>query len=284
MTWFNVGAGWLFDLLQGPLAGLSPLLGVLLWSIPVSVFALYIFKWTSNQGRIAAVKREIQAALFEIRLFNDDLRAILRAQGEILRHVLRYQLLALKPMIWILPPVVVIMVQLHAFYGFEGLVPGRSALLKVELADGWAERLAADGSTPELGLLLPEGVVAETPGVWAADFGEVAWRLRAERSGSYTLQVEAGEARYEKTLEAVDGAVRRSPERPPSGFLDQLEWPSEAPLPADGPLRRIVLDYPDGRIGLAGFELEWRYGWMVVFFALTMVLALALRKPLGVEL
>ena len=93
-----------FDLLQGPLAGLPAFVGILLWSIPVGVFALWIFGKTSNQERIAEVKRRIHAGLFEIRLFNDDLRAIMRAQGEILRHVLHYQALALKPMIFILPP------------------------------------------------------------------------------------------------------------------------------------------------------------------------------------
>ena len=283
MSWFNVVTGRFFDLLQAPLTGLAPFWGVLLWSIPVSVFALYVFKWSSNQDRIAAVKREIQAGLFEIRLFNDDLRAILRAQGEILRHVLRYQGLALKPMIWILPPVVVVMVQLHAFYGFRGLEPGSSALLTVELDRSWAARLAG-AAAPEVGLELPDGVVAETPAVWAADLAEVVWRLNTTQPGRYTVTVPVDDSRYDKDLAALDGAVRRSPERPSTGFLGQLEWPSEAPLPADGPVRRISLAYPDGRIGLLGFELEWSYGWMVVFFGLTIVLAVALKRPLGVEL
>ena len=33
-----------------------------------------------------------------------------------------------------------------------------------------------------------------------------------------------------------------------------------------------------------GFDMEWEYAWMVVFFVLTMVVALALKKPLGIEL
>ena len=51
---------------------------------------LIVFKKTSNQARLEAVKKQIHACLFELRLFSDDLPAILRAQGEILRHNLRY--------------------------------------------------------------------------------------------------------------------------------------------------------------------------------------------------
>ena len=122
-----------FDLLQAPFAGLPAIVGIIVWSIPVGVFALWVFGKTSNQDRIAAVKKRIHAGLFEIRLFNDDLRAIMRAQGEILRHVLHYQGLALIPMIFILPPLVLVMVQLHQFYGFRGFEPGEELLMTVQL-------------------------------------------------------------------------------------------------------------------------------------------------------
>ena len=83
-----------FDLLQSPFIGLPAFIGILVWSIPIGVFALWVFGKTSNQDRIAEVKRRIHAGLFEIRLFNDDLGAIMRAQGEILCHVLLYQALS----------------------------------------------------------------------------------------------------------------------------------------------------------------------------------------------
>ena len=38
-----------------------------------------------------------------------------------------------------------------------------------------------------------------------------------------------------KTLRATDLIERLSPERPPTTFIDQLEWPSEKPLDRNGP-------------------------------------------------
>jgi len=270
----------IFDWLQFPMRGLSPFLGVLLWSIPVGVFALWVFGKTSNQDRIAAVKRRIYGGLFEIRLFNDDLRAIMRAQWEILGHVVHYQALALKPMIFILPPLVLVMVQLQMFYGFRGLTPGESALLTVELNPD----AVVDSGRPDVTLELPEGLRAETEAIWIPSLGQLNWRIGIEDWGDYRLNVVIDGKSYEKRIRATDRVERLAPERPPRTFIDQLEWPSEPPLAPDDAVRLITLGYPDGEIALFGWRSQWRYAWMVVFFVLTMIVALVLRKPMGVEL
>jgi len=272
----------IFDLLQAPLRGLPPLVGVLIWSIPVGVFALWVFKKTSNQRRIAEVKRKIHACLFEIRLFNDDLAAIFRAQGEILRHVVHYQALALKPMIFILPPLVLLMVQLHAFYGFRGFEPGEHTLVRAVFAEDWSERWG--GARPPVALDLPAGLRLDGDAVWAPALGELVWQIAAEASGDYQLAFRIGDKTVLKTLRVTDSVVRVSPTRPERAFLAQLEWPSEDPLPRSSGLSEITVAYPDGSMALAGWDFEWRYAWMVVFFVLTMVVAVALKKPLGVEL
>jgi hypothetical protein len=268
----------LIDVLQTPLAGVSPLIGVLIWSIPTAVFALLVFKWSSNQQRITEVKRRIHSCLFEIRLFNDDLRAIVRAQGEILRHVLHYQALALKPMIWILPPLVLLMVQLHAFYGYRGLHRGDTALLRVEVADG---EVTVD---PDIRLELPPGVRSETPPVWAPEISEMSWRIAADEWGRHQIRLIVDGTEITKSLQVTDRVERLSPIRPDRSFMGQLEWPSEPPLPADGPVRSISIAYPEGAVALGSWSWQWSFAWMVVFFVATMVVAVALKGKLGVEL
>lgn len=272
----------IFDLLQAPFAGLPPLVGIVIWSIPVSLFALWVFKKTSNQERIAAVKSKIHACLFEIRLFNDDIRAIIRAQGEILRHVVHYQGLALIPMIFILPPLVLVMVQLHSFYGFSGIEPGGQAMLTTVMDPDWRDRW--DGERPPMELELPDGLHAKTPAVWVPELGEFSWQIAAEDWGDYELELHLGEEVISKTLTVTDSIVRLSPTRPDRSFFGQLEWPSEAPLAADTSIKEITLGYPEGTVSLGGWSVQNSYAWMVVFFLLTMVIAVALKGPLGVEL
>jgi len=282
MTLLNDLLRPIFDLLQAPLRGLPPLVGILIWSIPIGVFALWVFKKTSNQRRIAEVKRKIHACLFEIRLFNDDVAAILRAQGEILRHVAHYQALALKPMIFILPPLVLLMVQLHAFYGFRGLRPGEHALVRAVVAADRGDR--PNAARPAVSLELPAGLRLDGDAVWAPNLGELLWQVRVDAPGDYELAFRIGDEVVRKTLRATGSVVRLSPTRPERSFMAQLEWPSEDPLPRSSGLTEITVAYPDATVALAGWSWDWRYAWMVVFFVLTMIVAVALRKPLGVEL
>jgi uncharacterized membrane protein (DUF106 family) len=269
-----------FDLLQAPFAGMPAIVGVLIWSIPVGVFALWVFGKTSNQVRIAEVKRRIHAALFEIRLFNDDLRAIMKAQWQILGHVIHYQALALKPMIFILPPLVLVMVQLHQFYGFRGLQPGDHALMTVQLdVDS-----VSSGPRPDIALDVPEGLRVVTGPVWVPSMAQISWELGVDAEGDFDLPVTVDGDTAVKSLRATDRLVRLSPERPPRTIVGQLEWPSEQPLENGSAIRSITLGYAEGTIGFLGWDFEWSFAWMVVFFVLTMVIALALRKPMGVEL
>ena len=277
MSALNAVLGTLIDWLQLPFRGLPPIVGVIVWSIPVSVFALWVFGKTSNQTKIAAVKDKIAASLFEIRLFNDDLRAIARAQWEIMGHVLKYQGLALVPMVFILPPLVLLMVQLHQFYGFRGFAPGESALLRVELTETGDPR-------PNLAIEVPDGLHLETRAVWVPALGEFNWQLAADEPGDYELGFTLNGETTTKTISVTDRVVRLSPERPPKAFMDQLEWPSERPLPADGTIQRITIDYPEASMGALGWSWEWSFAWMTIFFVLTMVFAFALKKPMGVEL
>jgi hypothetical protein len=75
-----------------------------------------------------------------------------------------------------------------------------------------------------------------------------------------------------------------SPERPPHNFFDQLEWPSETPFEKDGAVQSMTLGYPEASVEILGWDFEWAFAWMVVFFVLSTVVALILRKPMGVEL
>ncbi len=269
-----------FDLLQAPLAGLPAFVGVLVWSIPVGVFALWVFGKTSNQERIAEVKRHIHAGLFEIRLFNDDIRAIMRAQGEILRHVVHYQALALKPMIFILPPLVLVMVQLHQFYGFRGLQPGEEVLLTVQLDPKAIET----SQRPDFEINLPPGLNEAMAPVWVPSLGQISWLLGVKDWGDWEIRLDIDGATYGKTVRATEELVRLSPEKPPRTFVDQLKWPSEPPFEKGEAIRSITLGYPEGSVSVLGWDFEWAFAWMVVFFVLTMVIALVLRKPMGIEL
>lgn len=258
-----------FDLLLAPFAGWPPMVSLSLVSLLVSILMLVVFKRTSDQPALALVKRKIHAGIFEIRLWNDDLRAILRAQNEILRHNLTYLRLSLWPMVFLLPPLVLIVAQLQFHYGYQGLRPGQRTLLEVDLAPE-----TASGGRPQATLEVPAGLRAETDAVWIKAESQLLWRLIAERDGDYQLGVQVnGTPLLTKTVRVTSRAVRLSPERVGTGFWSQLLYPAEPPLPPSGPVRAIRLFYPEREVMVLGYGMNW----MIPFFALSIVFAFALR-------
>jgi hypothetical protein len=263
-----------FDLLLRPLSGLPPMVGLVLVSLVAAVLMLLVFKATSDQPKLQAVKRQIHACLFEIRLFNDDLLAILRAQVEILRHNLRYLGLSLVPMLFMIVPLLLVIAQLQFHYGYEGLRPGQDFLVEVQL------RGPDDGSRPPASLEAPVGLVVETPAVFIPSQRELAWRLRAMEWGDHQLLVRVDGQEYAKTVQVSADVERRSPVRLAAGFLNDLLYPAEGSLPKGSPVASISVQYPEATVSLLG----WRVHWMVAFFVLSIVFAFALRGRFGVVL
>jgi uncharacterized membrane protein (DUF106 family) len=271
-----------FDLLLSPFRSLPPIVGLLIVSLVAAVGMLLVFKATSNQEKLEAVKRQIHACLFEIRLFNDDLRAILRSQMEILRHNLDYLRLSAVPMLWMIVPFVFVIAQLQFHYGYRGLVPGQDFVVKVQLKEGWETSTAPAPShlspRPAASLQAPPGLKVETPAVWIPSQRELAWRLRAEQWGDYDLVLGLGGQQYSKTVQVSRDVRRRSPERLERGLINELLYPAEDPLPKGSPIAAITLGYPDCSVSVFG----WGINWLVLFFVLSALFAFALRGRFGV--
>lgn len=274
MTVVNALLRPVFDVLLFPFRALPPIVGLLVVSLVAAIGMLIVFKKTSDQARLEAVKRQIHACLFELRLFSDDLPAILRAQGEILRHNLRYLGLSIVPMLVMIVPLVFVIAQLQFHYGYRGLRPNEDFLVKVRLEEGRAD------VRPAASLDAPSGLTVETPPVWIPTERELAWRLRAERWGDYELKVRVDGQEYAKTAQVSRVVRRRSPVRLAPGFVNQILYPAEDPLPEESPVASITVGYAEEAVSVLGFAVNW----LVLFFVLSVAFAFALRRRLGVTL
>lgn len=263
----------LFDALLYPFRDMSPLVGLTIMSILFGVGMLVVLKYTSNQTKLDAVKRKIHAGLFEIRLFNDDLRSILRAQWDILRHNVTYLGLWLVPMLVMTVPLLLMVGQLHFHYGYRGLQPGEQTLFTVELTQD-------HGTKPATTLDVPTGLSIDAGPVWIPSTRQLSWRLAAEDWGDYQVGFEIDGERFEKNVQVAENIARRSPVRPAPTFVDQLLYPAETPLPVGGAVESISMVYPPGDGGISGWDNELT--WMLIFVVLSVVAAFALKGPFGV--
>ncbi len=272
MTLVNALLVRLADAVLAPLAGLPPLAVVAGCALGSALAVLAVMRFTSNQEALGAVKRRIHAALLEMRLYNDNLPALLRAQGEVLRHNLSYVGLSLVPLVITAVPLTLAIAQLQAWYGYTGITPGAAVVVTA----------VVDGRT---GAGLPQlegaGVEVAGPPRYFPTLGEVTWRIVPRQPGPTTLRlVTAGGTVIDKQLHiaAGDEVARRSPVREQPSFIGQLLYPSEPPLDAATGVTAIRLPYPERLLPVAGQAVHWLW----VYLALTFAFVLLLRKPLGV--
>lgn len=275
MTWINLGLGGLVGAALSPFRSLPPIVGLSVVSLVAAIGMLLVFRATSNQQAIAAVKRRIHAGVFEIRLFNDDLRAMFGAQRDVLRHNLTYLRLSLAPMAWMLVPLVLLIAQLQFYYGYDGFSPGQSALVKVRLNEGASP---SSRTAPAIALEAPPGLRVETPLVWIPSEREAAWRIGMDQAGDYELTVALDGRSVTKQVRVSNQVGWRTPERLEAGFLNQLLYPAEAPIESEVPIEAILVAYPEREINLLGYGTHW----MIAFFVLSLVFAFALKSRFGV--
>ena len=165
-----------FDRLFGPLTPLPILLDLSIVSLATAIIVLLAARATSDQPALVAVKRQIQADIFEIRLFRDDLRLMLRAQADVLRHNATYLRLSLVPLLWVGVPLVLAVAQLESSFGYSGISTGSPVAVTAQLKTGGIE-------SPVAALESTAGIRVDTPAVWLPGLRQLVWLVTADRTG-----------------------------------------------------------------------------------------------------
>jgi hypothetical protein len=275
MTVVNLVSGGIFNILLAPFRGISPWFGMIFVSLLTAFLMLWVFKLTSNQAGIRKAKNAIKAHLLELRLFKDNMRISLRAQGRIVRANMSYIACNAKPMLVMIVPFVLILAQLNLWFGAAPLKPGETTLVKVKVNHG------TDPLTLDLAIEPSPGLTVETPAVRVADEREIAWRIRAPEGGPASLTFRlAGRTIVKPVAVAGQPLSKVSTHTVERSILKELLYPGENPLPGDLPLTSIEILYPSGGLPLFGHSVNW----LVAYFALSVIFGFAFKGIFKVEI
>jgi hypothetical protein len=260
-----------FGLLLDPLARLGPLASLVLVSAVSGVVLLFAFRWTSRPAAIKRAKQRIQANLLAVRIYQDDLGVVLRAQARTFAALGIYLANMLVPFLAILVPFAIFFAHLDARYASRALHPGESALVSATVAPGQSlSTWTLEGSS---------GLVVESRPVRIPSRREIAWRIRATEPGAQTLALRAGDQRVEKAVSVSKSAAGAAPRRAAASLDSLLFAPTEPAIDARAGIESIIVTTPPLDLELAGVSLHW----LVVFLVISAAVAFGLRKRAGVE-
>jgi uncharacterized membrane protein (DUF106 family) len=261
-------AGFQFFLLTGPLAV------VVVLSLVIGLVMVVLFGYTSDQKAIGIAKDQLKAHLLAVRLYRDQIPVVMGSYGKILRGTGRYLKLAFKPLLYVIVPITLLVVQIDRYLGSIPIPTDAPFLLTAHFA--------GSDDLNHVTLDLPPEITMTAPPVHVAASNEIVWRLMASRDGKYEVEVKIAAA-GESAAKAVcvgSGLPRISTVRLRGQFWRRMFSSAEPALPENSPVESIAINYPDRNIDVAGYGINWIW----LFFILSMAAGFVFKELLGIKI
>jgi hypothetical protein len=276
MWQINSALSGFFDLVMTPFQSLNPLLSLFFFSVPTGIFMLLVFRYTSDQKGIKETKEKIKAHLLEIRIFKDNLTILLSAQKRLLIYNTIYMKHALRPVLFMIVPIAILIIQMDAWYARRPLKPGESTIISVQVSDEGRTELLSNAS-----IEMDGGMTIQKPSLRIAEARELDWTIRAGAFGVHKASVNILGNRFPKNVIVSDGRLARVS----TLSVNSSSWwailtPGTEPIAKNSLVKRIEIRYPSRSIDLLG----WKIYWLVIFFVFTTAVALIFKMFFKVEI
>ena len=250
----------------------SPLAIVVVLSIVIGLLMIVLFGYTSNQKAIKVAKDQLKAHLLAVRLFQDQLHVVMGSYSRILRGTGHYLKLAFMPLLYVIIPITLLIVQLDRYLGSTGIQANAPFLVTV--------RVNNSDAVNDVSLELPPEVAMTAPAVHVPASREIVWRLAASKEGEYEIKLTGAGENLTKTLHVSSKLVRVSPVRLRGHFWERLFSSTESAVPDKSPIESVAINYPERNIEIAGYEINWIW----LFFILSMIAGFIFKELLGIKI
>jgi len=241
-------------------------------SLVIGLVMVLVFGYTSDQKAIHLAKDRLKAHLLALRLFQDQIRVVLRSYVRIVLATGHYLRLAFKPLLFVIVPMTLLIVEVDRYLGSVPLSTGEAFLVKARIDNPDLLNTAS--------LQLPDGLATTAPPVHEPAENKITWRLLAEKTGQYAVNVQVGDQLFAKSVVVGSGLPRLSPVRLRGKVWERFFVSAEPALPANETVEAIDVQYTAREIAFAG--LEWNWIWL--FFVLSLAAGFLFKSILGIEI
>jgi hypothetical protein len=257
---------WSIDALLGVVDGLPAAASLAIVAALTALVMLAVVRRTTPQRLVVRARSRIAASIYEMRLYLDDPRAVLAAQGRLVGWSAVYLACILPAAIVLVVPLGLLYLELEVRHGLAPFAPPADVVVRVELAD--------PRSSPDV-VVEPLGTAAVTAVVRSPVEGAVYARVAIARPGTHHVIARLGRDAVAKQIVADPGAAVVVPER--RGGIARLWTLGTEPPPASDAIVGVSVQHPERD---ARLPVPWWAYWL----GLSIGFALLLRRRLGVAL
>ena len=249
----------------------SPLAIVVVVSLVVGLLMVVLFGHTSDQKAIGIAKDQLKAHLLAVRLYRDQIPVVMGSYGKILRGTGRYLKLAFKPLLYVIIPITLLIVQIDRYLGATPIPPSAPFLLTVHTGSDVLNDVTLD---------LPPEITTTAPPVHVPSTNEIVWRLTGSKEGKYEVKIAAAGQAAAKAVCVGSDLPRISTIRLRGHFWERMFSSAEPALPENSPIESISINYLDRNIEVAGYGMNWIW----LFFILSMIAGFIFKELLGIKI
>jgi hypothetical protein len=241
-----------FAWLDGLMSWLPATIRLIVWAVVAGFVSMALYRLTSNQAKLAAIKAEMAALRKQISEFDGPFSEMWSLTGRNIALALRQLWVTLWPAVIASVPVIFLLVWVSNT--FDATMPNPGQPVGVEA-------FAADGQT-----LPPLHWQGED--VQAA--GDATWTVAWPDAGTPV-----------RLVDGDDQVVLTLPTAAPVGVLHQRRWwnvllGNPAGYLPPGPVDAVEIDLPTQEY--LPFGPGWLRGWIPLFFAVVIAVSLALKS------
>ena len=180
----------ILDLLVRPFGPERHTLGLVWLSLLSGAGMALVFRATTDPLKIRAAKNRFRSYIYEMRIYQDSLRAVSVAFYQSLWSNVLYIRAVLPPLLILVIPMILVIAQLDARYGARHLTAGGTTVITLQLKEGADTRGTGVGLTSGPGAAVDAGPV-RIPGA-----NEISWRVRVEEKGTHEVALSIDERQY----------------------------------------------------------------------------------------
>jgi uncharacterized membrane protein (DUF106 family) len=254
----------IFNTIFGPILGLSYFLIILIVSLILTLITTLIYKWTTDQKRMKALKVEVKELRDKLTKNKTNQKKMLEIQQQMMSKNMEMMKQSFKPMLFTFIPLIIIFAWMASTLAFMPLVPSEPFTITAVMTETFISGNSniSIKIVPEMSVVRDDTYVPEKAGT-----KEARWIATPEKEGTYSILIES--PTFKETKEIIISTEKKY-SMPVSDYKESQ-------------LDKLIVGNkevkPFGSFSLLG----WRPGWLGTYIILSIVMSIGLRKLLDIS-
>lgn len=239
----------ILDPILSPLLYMDPFIAMIIVSLLMSVIITVVYKYTTNQAVMKELKNDLKKYREKYKQHKGNTQKQIELQTEMLKINNKYMMQSLRPTLFTMIPIIILLGWMQAHFGVEPLQPNQPFLVSAVIDESLTGEVLLSGEN---------FFIIGDASKQAVD-GKISWEVEATRAGTFPLTFNAPDAQVSHDVTIGSSSV------------------SKAIVNHKTSIQRTTVEYK--KLEVFPFSIfGWTPGWLGTYIIFSILFSVGLRK------